>query len=323
MRTSNTDSDCRIHMFIDQCFPPKSQFFVDQLPNLSGQVIIVTGANTGVGKVTAKALLAHNAKVYFACRSAEKARAAIDELRNETGQEGLFLQVDFADLNSIKRAVEEFTSRETELHVLFNNSGVFSPPLDALTEQGYDLQFGVNMLGVFYFTDLLIPTLTSTFASNPEFKPRIINTASLNHTFVNGLKFDTFKDGPKRRKMSKMALYSQSKFALVVWTTELARRYADQGIIAISVNPGNLRSEMQRHMSPFERAIANKTMLYPVDMGGLTQLYAATMPESEAVECNGGYMKPWARVGAAFAATKDEVLGRQLWEYLEEQVAGF
>ncbi|KAK0476778.1 hypothetical protein IW261DRAFT_1637237 [Armillaria novae-zelandiae] len=290
-------------MFIDQCYPPKSQFSVDQMPDLSGQVIIVTGANTGVGKVTAKTLLAHNAKVYFSCRSEEKARAAIDELRDETGKEGLFLRVDFADLNSIKRAVGEFTNRETELHVLFNNSGVFTPPLDALTEQGYDLQFGVNMLGVFYFTRLLIPTLTSTYASNPEFKPRIINTASLFHAFVNGLKFDTFKD--------------------VVWTTELARRYADQGIIAISVNPGNLRSEMQRYMSPFERTITDEILLYPVDMGGLTQLYAATMPESEAVECNGGYMKPWARVGAAFAATKDEALGRQLWEYLEEQVAGF
>ncbi|KAK0240681.1 NAD(P)-binding protein [Armillaria nabsnona] len=272
-----------------------------------------------VGKVTAKALLAHKAKAYFVCRSEEKARAAIDELRNETGQEGLFLQVDFAGLNSIKRAPR----RETELYVLFNNSGVFSPPLDALTEQSYDLQFGVNMLGVFYFTDLLIPILTSTYASNPDFKPRIINTASLNHTFVNSLKFDTFKDGPKRRKMSKMALYSQSKFALVVWTTELARRYTDQGIIAISVNPGNLRSEMQRHMPPFERAIVNKTMLYPVDMGGLTQLYAATIPESAAVECNGGYMKSWARVGVPFAATKDEALGRQLLEYLEEQVANF
>ncbi|KAK0437951.1 NAD(P)-binding protein [Desarmillaria tabescens] len=282
-------------MFIDQCLPPKPQFSVDQLPYLSGQVMIVTGANTGIGKVTAKALLAHNAKVYFACR-------------NE-----LFLQVDFADLNSIKCAAEEFTSRETELHVLFNNSGVFSPPL-ALIEQGYDLQFGVNMLGVFYFTKLLIPTLMPTSTSNPEFKPRIINTASLNHIFVNGLKFDTFKDGPKRRKMNKMALYSQSKFAMVTWTTELARRYADQGIIAISVNPGNLRSEMQRHISPFERTImaCNKTILYPVDMGGLTQLYAATMSDSEM------YMKPWARVGAPFSATKNEALGRQLWEYLED-----
>ncbi|KAK0225543.1 hypothetical protein IW262DRAFT_1456608 [Armillaria fumosa] len=107
------------------------------------------GTNTAVGKVTAKALLAHNTKVYFACRSKEKARVAIDELRDKTGKEGLFLQVDFADLNSIKRAVEELTSRETELYVLFNDSGVLSPPLDALAEQGYDLRFGVNMLGAY------------------------------------------------------------------------------------------------------------------------------------------------------------------------------
>lgn len=177
-------------------------------------------------------------------------------------------------MNSIKRAVEEFTRYDpfflrTKSLLMHNQverqsstfcltigmsvlacprtgltvrSGVFSPPLDAVTEQGYDLQFGVNMLGaymctcpsstpsfkplfsgVFYFTDLLIPTLTSTFASNPEFKPRVINTASLNHTFVNGLKFDTFKDGPKRRKMSKMALYSQSKFVSPIART----RHAD------------------------------------------------------------------------------------------------
>ncbi|KAK0213181.1 hypothetical protein DFS33DRAFT_1393843 [Desarmillaria ectypa] len=243
--------------------------------------IIVTGVKTDISKVTAKALLAHNAKVYFACRNAEKARTAIDKLRNETGQEGLFLHVDFTYLSSIRRAVEEFMS------------GVFSLPVDALTEQGYDLRFGVNMLGAYMrictsltFTNLLIPTPLSTFASNPEFKPRIINTASLNHIFVSGLKFDTFKDGPKRRKTSKMALYSQSKFD--------HRHFSKPG-----------RSETQRHISSFERTILNETMLYPVDMGGLTQLYAAAMPDSKAVECNGGYMKPWARVGVAFTATKD------------------
>ncbi|KAG7451663.1 uncharacterized protein BT62DRAFT_1072209 [Guyanagaster necrorhizus] len=94
-------------MFIDQCLPPKPQFSVNELPDLSEQSPLLRALTPA--KVTVKALLGHNAKVYFVCHSEENARAAMAELRNETGREGLFLQVDFADLNFIKHAADDFT----------------------------------------------------------------------------------------------------------------------------------------------------------------------------------------------------------------------
>ncbi|KAG6823031.1 hypothetical protein H0H92_011664 [Tricholoma furcatifolium] len=112
----------RATSYLSQSFPPKSAFSVNDIPDLTGRVMIVTGANTG--KETAKALLAHNAKVYIAARNKEKTEAAIEDLRATTGKEAIFLKVDLADLPSIKAGAEEFLSKEKELHVLFNNGCV-------------------------------------------------------------------------------------------------------------------------------------------------------------------------------------------------------
>ncbi|KAF8659670.1 hypothetical protein AX16_001811, partial [Volvariella volvacea WC 439] len=129
-----------------QGWPPASKFSVDDIPDLTGKVVIVTGGNTGIGKETVKALLAHNAKVYLAARSQEKASQAIKDLLQETGKEAIFLKLDLSDLKSIKRSAEEFQSKEKELHILFNNAGVMFPPVSEITTDGYDLQFGTNVL---------------------------------------------------------------------------------------------------------------------------------------------------------------------------------
>lgn len=124
-----------------QSFPPASKFDVHDIPDLSGKVMIVTGqystfspetiaklslagGNSGIGKETVRALLAHNATVYLACRSPEKGKAAIDELKADTGKEPLFLQLDLASLKSVRSAAEEFLSKEQQLHTLFNNGSV-------------------------------------------------------------------------------------------------------------------------------------------------------------------------------------------------------
>ncbi|KAJ7352040.1 hypothetical protein DFH08DRAFT_693367, partial [Mycena albidolilacea] len=158
------------HSAIKQGFPPKSKFSVDDLPDLSGQVIIVTGANIGVGKETVKALLQHNAKVYLAARSPEKAKEAIDDLKSQTGKEAEFLQLDLADLHSVKRAVEKFTEKETRLDVLFNNGGVMGPPIEQLTAQGYDLTFGTNVLGA-------SGSLACPFSSSCRCRPLLFDEA--------------------------------------------------------------------------------------------------------------------------------------------------
>jgi len=302
---------------ISQVFPPKSKFNVEDIPDLTGKVIIVTGANTGIGKETAKALLAHNAKVYIAVRNEEKAKSAIAELKEQTGKEAFFLKLDLADLESVKSSAEEFISKETELHVLFNNAGIMMTPIEQLTTQGYDLQFGTNVLGHFYFTKLLLPTLLATAKISPDVKVRIVNTASLTHVRCSGIDFNTFKEGPARKKKGTEWLYSQSKLGNILVSNEFARRYGDQGIISTSLHPGIINTDLKRHMSSFLQFMIGALLVSP-SFGALTQLWAGTSPQGE--ELNGKYLIPWARVGEATSAANDAKASAELWTWLEEQV---
>lgn len=118
-------------------------------------------------------MLKKNAKVYLAARSPSKVEAALKDLKESTGKDAIFLKLDLGDLKSVKAAAEEFISKERELHILFNNAGVMNPPVDLLTADGYDLQFGTNVLGEFYFhvalrTVLTLFCLQATFTS-PNF----------------------------------------------------------------------------------------------------------------------------------------------------------
>ncbi|CUA69446.1 hypothetical protein RSOLAG22IIIB_14011 [Rhizoctonia solani] len=143
--------------------------------------MIVTGGNTGIGMETCKALLNKNAKVYLAARSKSRADVAIEWLRHETnGKAPVFLELDLASLASVRKAVEEFKSKEHQLHVLFNNAGVMAPPVDQRTVDGYDLQFGTNVLGHYFFTTLLLPTLIHTAKTSPvaHGHARVVNTSS-------------------------------------------------------------------------------------------------------------------------------------------------
>ncbi|KAJ7449545.1 NAD-P-binding protein [Mycena latifolia] len=298
-------------------FPPKATWSAEQIPDLSGKVMLITGGSGGIGKESAKVLLSKNAKVYIAARNAITGEQAVKELTEATGSAPIFLKVDLADLKSIKIAAQEFKSKETQLDVLFNNGGVMFPPLEKTTVDGYDLQFGTNVLGHFYLTKLLLPELLAAAQSSPDGKARVVNTSSMGHQLMPGLDFSTFKDGPARKKLGEKKLYGQSKFANVVFSNELARRYADQGIISIALHPGNIKTDLGRHSTPMERALTG-WMLYPVDLGVLTQLYAGTMPE--ALELSGKYMIPWARVGKAHKDTDDREQAAKLWDWLDEQI---
>ncbi|KAF8662080.1 hypothetical protein AX16_001190 [Volvariella volvacea WC 439] len=349
---------------IRQSWPSASKFNMNDIPVLTGKVTIVMGGNTyvypiyqlhtflirvddycnGIGKETVKALLTHNAKVYLAARSTEKASQAINNLLLETVKEAVFLKLDLSNLKSIKRAAEEFQSKEKELHILFNSAGVMFPPIEEITTDGYDLQFGTNVLGKDTFawycsigmlmlsynlqvitislnTKLLLPTLLSTAKNTPEESVRVVTTASLAHELTKKIDFNTFKDGPARKKKGSQGLYVQSKFGNVVQALELARRYSDQGIVSISLNPGNIRTDLQRHVSSVYQTIMILFFLHPPPMGALTQLYGGTSPEG--ANLNGKYLIPWARVYPALPPTQDPETGKQLWNWLEEQVEMF
>ncbi|KAG8739317.1 hypothetical protein FRC12_016364 [Ceratobasidium sp. 428] len=313
---------------LSQVFPPKPLFTVEQIPDLTGQVIIVTGGNAGVGRETCKALLNKNAKVYLAARSKTKADEAIDWLRQETGgKEPIFLELDLASLNSIRKSAEEFKSKEQELHVLFNNAGVMAPPVEQKTADGYDLQFGTNVLGHYFFTTLLLPTLihTARNSSLAHGHTRVINTSS-SAVYLGprgSIVWETLATGTEGdaacKQLGTSRLYNQSKRGNVLFSNELARRYKDQGIISVSLNPGNLKTELQRHLSGLAAWVLD-FILYPASYGALTQLWAGTTPDG--IQLNGKFLVPWARVGDPGDFANDEKLAEKLWIWLEEQVKG-
>ncbi|KAL4252854.1 NAD(P)-binding domain superfamily protein [Abortiporus biennis] len=274
-------------------FTPKSKFYPDQIPDLTGRVMIVTGGNTGLGKETIKHLLKK-------------------ELKKETGNEAIFLKLNLANLSSVQKAAQVFLSKERELHVLFNNAGLMWCPVDLVTDDKYDMQFGTNVLGHWYFTELLMPALLAGKATSSDGYARVI-TLSSSGAYIYTLNWDTFKDGPERRKMSTYNLYFQSKFGNIV----VARRYADKGILSITLNPGNIRSDLHRY-EPKWQQFFGRLFLYSVFQGALTQLYAGTMPE--AVQYNGEFLIPWARLGRCREEAYDHETGERLWKWLEEQV---
>jgi len=255
-----------------------------------------------------------------AARDKVKSQTALERLRKETGKEGQFLQLDLADLDSIRMSAEEFKSQENELHVLFNNAGVSEPPIAQVTKQNCDMQFGVNVLGHYHFTRLLLPVLFAGAKSSGDGKARIVNTASSSHLLTNGLWWDTFEDGPARKKKSAMDLYNQSKFGNVVLSNELARRYGDQGIVSIALNPGIIRSELQRYYGGLKNWALETFLLWDTPYGALTPLYAGTTPEGK--DFNGKYLIPWARMGSAREETHDRKTGEKLWSWLEEKCKG-
>ncbi|KAI0794530.1 NAD(P)-binding protein [Fomes fomentarius] len=296
---------------------PKSKFTPDQLPDLSGRIMLVTGGNTGIGKEIIKELLKHNAKVYMAARSRDKALKAIEELKAETGKEAHYIQLDLTSLTSVRKAVQDFLSNESELHMLFNNAGVMWCPVTDVTADGYDMQFGMNVLGHFLLTQLLLPVLLKGKETSSDHHARIVTTSSA-YAYVGHIDFDTLKDGPARRKLSTEALYNQSKLGDVLVSFELARRYGDQGIVSVTLNPGILKTELMRHVNVIKHAILD-TIMWPAHMGAWTPLYAGA--SSEGVELNGKYLIPWARVEEFWNPEGyDRDLARQLWKWLEQQV---
>ncbi|KAF8758732.1 NAD-P-binding protein [Rhizoctonia solani] len=303
---------------LSQSFPPKSLFLVEQIPDLTGQVIIVTGGNAGVGKETCKAsrlaLLNKNAKVYLAARSKSRADDAIEWLKSETnGKAPIFLELDLGNLASVRKAVEDFKSKEQELHVLFNNAGVMMPPVEQRTSDGYDLQFGTNVLGHYFFTVLLLPTLIHTAKNSPlaNGHARVINTSSSAVYFApkTGIAWETLGTDASSIISIQEARHQHALCSKQATGQTLCRS-------------GNY-FELTQSWKPPDRPSTPSTvglMFYPASYGALTQLWSGTTPDGESH--NGKFLIPWARIGDAGPSSHDEKLAEKLWDWLEEHVKG-
>lgn len=246
----------------------------------------MTGANTGVGKELAQILYSKHAKVYVAARSEEKALAAIESIKAATPDaenpgELVFLRLDLADLTTIKASAEEFLSKESKLHVLFNNAGILAPHSGLpRTPQGYELHLGVNNIGTFMFTKLLTPILAATAKTEPPNTVRVIWVSSSGAEggsyYPGGVNMDNLD---YHKSSPHVIRYCSSKAGNYLHATEYARRHKSDGIVSVALNPGNLNSDLYRDQWAIIGFVIRNTVLHPSIFGAYTELWAGLSPE--------------------------------------------
>ena len=270
---------------------------------LKGKVCIVTGANAGIGFVTARELASLGAHLILACRSEEKGLAAVAAIKEATGSEIVeFLRLDLSDLASVAKASEEFLSRDIALDLLINNAGLAGSR--GQTKQGFEIQFGVNHLGPFLFTQRLLPALEKAGTA------RIVNVASRGHTRASGINFDVLQTSTK--SIAGFKEYCVSKLANVLFSMELAKRLP-KGITTYSLHPGVIKSEIWRRIPWPIRPLVTRNML-TVEEGAKTSLHCAT--NAEIANDSGRYYADCKESPTNKVAT--EKLALELWDRSEE-----
>lgn len=271
------------------------------------KVIIVTGANTGIGKETARELAKRKATVILACRDKEKCEKTREEIVVESKNKYVYCRhCDLASQKSIHQFVNRFKKEHKRLDILINNAGVMRCPYSK-TEEGIEMQLGVNHMGHFLLTNLLIDTLIESAPS------RIINVSSIAHTRGKINKQDLNSEN----QYDGGEAYAQSKLANILFTKELSKRLKGSGVTANSVHPGIVDTEITRHMS-FANSYLASSLIKPIiwmfvkspRQGAQTVLYAALSPDLNNV--SGKYFSDCAEKQIAPQA-EDEKTAEWLW----------
>ncbi|MGW4271097.1 oxidoreductase [Streptomyces seoulensis] len=290
----------------------------DQIPDQAKRVCVVTGANSGLGLATTRALARKGAHVILAVRDEGKGHTAAAEITAE--QPGAALEVrrlDLADLGSVRAFAEQLRADHSRLDVLVNNAGVMAPPR-SLSAQGHELQFAGNHLGPFALTGLLLDLL----ADGDD--PRVVTVSSANHR-QGHLYFD---DLSGERAYSPMRFYNQSKLANAVFGWELHRRLTAAGssVRSVLAHPGYTSTNLQTSAPVGIVKVLFGRILTPFsqrpEQGALPQLYAATAPEVKGGDFIGPDGFAELRGGPTHVrlstAAADPQTGRRLWELSEQ-----
>ncbi|MGN2641810.1 oxidoreductase [Nocardia takedensis] len=278
------------------------------IPDQSGRSFIVTGANSGLGAVAARALGKAGAEVVLACRDVAKG----EKVAADIGARARVARLDLADLSSVR----EFAAGIEGAHVLINNAGIMAVPLGR-TADGFERQIGTNHLGPFALTGLLLDRIAE----------RVVTVSSGAHAAGS---IDLADLNWERRPYRRWRAYGQSKLANLLFAYELQRRLTAAGSTKLSVaaHPGYAATELQSHTESFLDAlmgVGNRIFAQSAEMGALPELYAATSPEAQ----GGGYYGPGSFGGlrgypAKSGSTKesrDETVAAGLWE-LSEKLTG-
>jgi len=275
---------------------------------LDDQVAIITGANSGIGKETAREFIKRGAKVILACRDEQKGQATARELGREGGKV-VFMRLDLAKLSSVEEFCKRIQREEASIDILVNNAGVFCLE-KVMTEDGYELQFQVNHLGHFLLTNLLMDKLKAKDGG------RIINVSSVAHWMSIGIPQDV---NWEYVRYNGFLAYSNSKLANVLFSTELIKRLKGSSVSVYSLHPGGVATNLGRNIAPYipdqiSGPIAsafNYMAKSPAD-GAKTTLYCAlapNLPSGYYDDMQKGWMSPLG---------KNMEMTRTLWSQSEE-----
>jgi len=286
----------------------------DDVPGQHGRLAVVTGANTGLGFETAQVLAARGASVVLAVRDAEKGKAAAARIAGTAPGANVTVQpLDLTSLDSIRATAAELRARHPRIDLLINNAGVMFPPKQT-TDDGFELQLGTNHLGHFALTGLLLEQMLPVPGS------RVVTVSSLAHRIRARINFD---DLHGERSYRRVAAYSQSKLANLMFTYELQHRLSGAGTtIAVAAHPGLAGTELTRNSPPIAAFFYARVISQKAAMGALPTLRAATDPGV----LGGQYYGPGRLFGARgypklaqpSRQSRDTAIQRRLWTVSEE-----
>ena len=273
---------------------------------LAGRVALVTGANTGIGRVAARELARQGAQVFVACRSAERAAGVLDDI-HAVGGRGEFIALDLGDLASVRRCAAEFLGKNLPLHLLINNAGLAGA--HGLTASGFELAFGTNHIGHFLLTQLLLERLRTSAPA------RIVNVSSRAHYRSPAIDWEALRQPTQSR--SGLPEYSVSKLANALFSAELGRRLAGSGVTTYALHPGVVASDVWREVpAPLRWLI--KCFMITVEQGAATTLHCATSPEAGAQT---GLYYDQCKPRTPSRMAQDAALAAELWRRSEAWVS--
>jgi NAD(P)-dependent dehydrogenase (short-subunit alcohol dehydrogenase family) len=293
------------------------------IPSLASKVILVTGANIGLGKQSILEYARHSPRaIYLAARNPAKAQAAIDEIQAQlpTPANIKVLELDLSSLDSVRKAAAKFTAEEERLDILMLNAGIMAAP-PGMTGDGYEVQFGTNYVGHALLAKLLLPVLERT-ASTPAADVRIIMLTSAGHNLcpTGGIDFDSLKtDGEPQGPYGR---YGQSKLAQILWVRKMAKLYPEFTMSAI--HPGvvstNLTAGATGSSWPVQMLLkVAKGVTTGVEKGARNQLWASVSKDV----VSGEYYEPVGVGGAVSNHGKDDALAEKLWEWTEGELKSY
>jgi NAD(P)-dependent dehydrogenase (short-subunit alcohol dehydrogenase family) len=285
------------------------------VPDQSGRIAIVTGANSGLGYDTAAVLAGKGAHVVLAVRNLDKGKQAVDRIKAASPNAVVALQeLDLSSLDSVRKAADELAAAHPRIDLLINNAGVMYVPTRETTKDGFEMQFGTNHLGHFALTGLLLDKLLSVDGS------RVVTVSSFGHRILARIHFD---DPQLARKYNRVEAYGQSKLSNLLFTYDLQRRLKLKGVptVALAAHPGFADTELMRYLD-FIPTFLWKPVTQPADKGALPTLRAATDPDAQGGQYYGpdgiGEIKGHPKVVKSSAQSHDEDLQRRLWTLSEE-----